>query len=127
MRCRRCGTFAFPAWKPRMQYQYGRHCEGCRSAGTATARLQKQAKERRQRYLTLAVEAWQRWRADNGERAVWIAGEVNRQLGAGEDKDKAKLHYPQRLPDRPHGCRDDAYIHHRTLPWYRRSISPFVI
>src|ERR1035438_2854431 len=88
MHCRRCGIFALPERKPRLQYQYGWHCKACRSAGTATARLQKQAKKRRQRYLTLAVEAWQQWRPDNGERAVWVAGEVNRQLGDREERIK---------------------------------------
>lgn len=80
MRCRRCGVFVLPKRKPRKRYEYGWHCEGCRSAGTATARMLTVTQEHRQRWLSFAAEAWLRWRSENGERGVWIAEEVNKQL-----------------------------------------------
>jgi hypothetical protein len=86
MRCRRCGVFVISARKPRERYEYGWHCEGCRSAGTATARMLRVTKQHRQRWLSFAAEAWLRWRPENGERAVWIAEEVNKQLGRTESR-----------------------------------------
>ena len=80
MRCRRCGIFILPKRKPRERYEYGWHCERCRSAGTATARMLTVTKEHQQRWLSFAAEAWPRWRPENGERAVWIAEQVNKKL-----------------------------------------------
>lgn len=80
MCCRRCGAFVIPKRKPRKRYKYGWHCEKCRSAGTATARMLSVTKQHRQRWLRLAAEAWLRWRTQYGERSVWIAEEVNKQL-----------------------------------------------
>src|SRR5664280_2963950 len=48
--------------------------------GLQTARTLRVTKQRRQRWLSLAAEAWLRWRLQNGERAVWIAEQVNKQL-----------------------------------------------
>jgi hypothetical protein len=86
MRCRRCGVFVIPERKPRKRYEYGWYCEECRSAGTATARMLSVTKQHRQRWLRLAAEAWLRWRARYGERSVWIAEEVNKQLGRTEPR-----------------------------------------
>lgn len=80
MRCQRCGVFVIPNRKPRKRYEYGWHCENCRSAGTATARMLRVTKQQRQRWLALAAEAWLRWRPKNGERSLWIAEEVNKRL-----------------------------------------------
>jgi hypothetical protein len=80
MRCRRCGVFVIPNRKPRKRYEYGWHCEKCRSVGTATARISKVTKQHRERWLLLAAKASFRWRPENGERSVWIAKEVNKQL-----------------------------------------------
>jgi hypothetical protein len=86
MRCRKCGTFAVPKRKPLKRYEYGWHCKSCRSAATATARVKKQATKHRQRWLSLAAEAWLRWESKKRkeERAIWIADEVNRQFKRGE-------------------------------------------
>jgi hypothetical protein len=73
MRCRCCGVFVIPKRKPRKRYEYGWHCEECRSAGTATARMLRVTKQHRERWLWLAAEAWLRWRPENGEHSVWIA------------------------------------------------------
>jgi hypothetical protein len=81
MRCQRCGVFVIPNRKPRKRYEYGWHCEKCRSAGTATAFMLRATKQHRERWLSLAAEASLRWRPEKGERSVWIAKEVNKKLG----------------------------------------------
>ena len=86
MRCRLCRVFIIPNRKPRERYEYGWYCEKCRSAGTATARMLKVTKQHRQRWLSLAAEAWLHWRPENGERSVWIAEQVNKQLRTTEPR-----------------------------------------
>lgn len=79
MRCRRCGVLVIPTRKPREGYEYGWHWAKCEVL-ELQQRMLAVTKEHRQRWLSFAPEAWHCWRPENGERAVWIAEEVNKQL-----------------------------------------------
>ena len=86
-RCDGCGTYFMRQRMPKKDtpIKRGSWCASCKRDGRDRVQRTKESRDQRtDRRIELAADAWPRWKPDrrHGERAEWVAEQVNKKLPA---------------------------------------------
>lgn len=93
--CRCCKKYFVAKKKLRNFYKHGVCCSECLHKATAARSTQKKRDDFRKRFIQIAAHAQNRWKPENGDKASWVAREVNDILPAGQRRTRWSVTYYQ--------------------------------